>query len=154
MTVPPIAPETQALLDAILPPNGATSSTHTDSLYALVEPLHAVINAVHARVVEIERLRRSADKSETDKMVFSLFENIKQTDRALLSLAEQAAHTIDQLTDTMWQLDRYGAEMKQSIDGREARLAMVRGPAVMLGSIAAALSAPADAPASGAQSGT
>lgn len=122
MPVKSIAAETQALLDAVVPPNDALTSSETDELYALVLPLHVLLAKAKARADAIELLRRRADSTEDSPEVFALFERIKQTNRALLGVCDDLARNFDRLTDTMYQFDRYGIDMQKSIDGREERL--------------------------------
>lgn len=123
MTTPPtIAPETQALLDAVVPPDGALTSPSTETMYTLVQPIHDVVSVAHARISAVEILRRKADAAENDPNVFALFERIKQTNSAILRIATEASDALDRLTDAMLQLDDVGNQTKRSVDGCASRM--------------------------------
>lgn len=120
---PNVTHETLALLDAIRPPDGKDSSGHTDDLYEMVEPLHATIDAALERVRDVEKLLRKADGAENNAEGYVFFERVRQTCDALTRQARDAANAIRSLTDTAFQLDRYGREMFDSLASHDARKA-------------------------------
>lgn len=122
MAVNPITPETQALLDAIVPGDGKTSSADTDALYAMTAQIDAALDACRARAQSINTLRRKADATEESPEVYAHFERIKQTADAMTRIAGELAHGFDQLKDTAFQSDQYAIDMKKSIDGRAERM--------------------------------
>lgn len=116
MPLPPLTKETLELLDAISPPHGKTTTAHTDSVYEAIEPIHGMLEGIRDTLANIDRLRRAADRTEEGDYAYAFFERIKQTvDAASRQSRDTLAH-LDQLTDTLFQMDRYGIEMRASLE--------------------------------------
>lgn len=105
--------ESVDLLATIAPPEGSISSQATDDVYALVAPVHDALDKVRAHFGDVETKRRRADASEDDETVFHNFERIKQTSAAALRICTEISERLDKLTDTCFQLDRYGDEVRR-----------------------------------------
>lgn len=119
----PVAPETSALLALIVPANGAVSSDSTDALYKAVEPLHAAIEMVAARVTAVQVARRAADRTEEAAYAYVYFERIKQGYDGMLREISAAAEHLERACETAFQLDQHAIEMQTGLDTREERLA-------------------------------
>lgn len=124
MTLPPLTTQTQALLDAIVPVAGKHTTARTDALYSSVEPLQEVLEDVLNKLSDVDKLRRAADRAEENPDGYVFFERIKQTVDAAQRQCREALAAMDTLTDTLFQLDRYGAEMQTSLETHETRKAL------------------------------
>ncbi len=122
MPKPPLTEQTTTLLSEICPAEGKVSSTHTDTVYEMVEPLHGVLEAVEARLRQVDVLRRAADRTEEGPYAYAFFERIKQTVASAQTKCRDALSMIDGLTDTLFQLDEIGREMNTSLETHEQRL--------------------------------
>ena len=118
---PPITPETQALLDALTPPQGSESSTHTDTLSALVEPIHAALEHIEDHLRTIKRQLRAADRAENAGYAHEFFNRFKETTKAAERQAVEAIAALEALTNTMFQMDQYATEMNKSLDTHYTR---------------------------------
>jgi hypothetical protein len=135
MTLPPLTTETCALLAAIVPAKGKITTERTDAIYATVEPIQSAMEDVLSRINAVDRLRRAADRTEEAGYAYSFFERIKQTVGAADRQCKDALASLDALTDTLFQMDRYGLEMQHSLvthDERMAATAAARAGRVIL----------------------
>lgn len=132
MSKPPIAPETQALLDLILPPTGSDTTEDTDKLYALVQPLHEALAAAELRIMQVLQAVRKADAAEDNAYAYAFFEQIKQSVQALDREIKSAANNIDAATLSAWQLDRYARSMDVSLESHLERKAAQHDNRVIL----------------------
>ena len=124
MALPPLTTQTLALLTAIAPERGRKTTDRTDALYASVEPLQEVLENVLDKLSDVDKLRRAADRAEDNAEGYVFFERIKQTVDAAQRQCRDALATVDTLTDTLFQLDRYGAEIRESLETHDARKAL------------------------------
>lgn len=110
-----MTPESEALLNALVPAPGSISTDHTDAIYDLLEPLHAILEQVEGHVTEIDRLRRKADAVETDPTIYGWFERIKQTIDATRTKNADAKRALEAISDVAFQLDTYANEMRATL---------------------------------------
>jgi hypothetical protein len=122
--MPPLTSQTLALLLAIAPEKGKSSTARTDALYASVEPLQEVLEDVLDKLSDVDKLRRAADRAEDNPEGYVFFERIKQTVDAAQRQVREALAIMDALTDTLFQLDKYGADMRASLETHDERMAL------------------------------
>ena len=113
---PPIAPETQTLLDKLTPPAGRESTAHTDTLYAMIEPLHTAVEHLEDKLRKMKRDLRAADRAENAEYAHSFFNRFKNSIAAAEKQAADAIAALGALTDTAFQIDKYALEMNKSLD--------------------------------------
>ncbi len=128
---PPITPETTALLALLVPPTGATTTAHTDALYAMAAPLHEVLQHVQDKFRAVDRAIRLANGTENQEYAYAFFERLRQTVLAGEAQVKDALAAVDALADTCFQFDRYALEMDHSLDTYEERT-KPRAPTVTL----------------------
>jgi len=121
MPLPPLTAQTLALLAAIVPEDGKDTTAHTDSLYGLVEPMQSTIEHVMAKLNDVDKLRRAADRTEEQEVAYMFFERIKQTGEAAQRQCRDALAQLDALTDTLFQMDHYALDMRRSLEEHVAR---------------------------------
>lgn len=115
--------KTLALLELIHPPEGATTTPHTDDLYAALEPLHDILTKQITRVAEIQRVRLAMNASDAPDYEFFADERVKQTCDALTRELRAGMDALDRAANTAFQLDQVAIEMRASITSREQRQA-------------------------------
>jgi hypothetical protein len=122
-----MTPESQELLDALIPADGAVTTDITEEIYGLIEPLHAILDRVDTHLQEIDRLRRAADRAENDPKVYGWFERFKQTVDAGRRINGEAKRGIEAISDLCFQLDGYATEMRDTLERKyEAAMANPR----------------------------
>lgn len=121
MTRPAVTNATQAFLDAVTPPKGSATTPHTDSLYEMVEPIHAVIEHMEDRVRELARLLRAADRVENGEHAHAFFNRFRESFKAAARQATDILNALRELTDTAFQIDSYALDMNTSLDTHDER---------------------------------
>ena len=117
--------ESEALLNALVPAVGATTTDHTEAIYAALEPLHVILDTVEIHITEIDRFRRAADRAETDARVWGWFERFKQSIDAARRLNGDAKRSLEALSDLAFQMDDYACQMRETL-ARQDEVPMVQ----------------------------
>lgn len=107
--------ESETFLNALVPTAGAVSTDLTEEVYALLDPLHVVLDKVELHLQEIDRLRRKADAVEDDPKIYGWFERFKQTIDAARRLNGDAKRAVEAISDVCFQLDNYARDMRETI---------------------------------------
>lgn len=110
-----MTPESEAFLNALVPAEGAVTTDLTEEVYALLDPLHEVLDKVEGHLQEIDRLRRKADAAEANPQIYGWFERFKQTIDAARRLNADAKKAVEAISDVCFQLDNYAREMRETI---------------------------------------
>lgn len=104
--------ESEAFLNALVPAEGSVATDHTDAIYALLEPLHDVLDRMDAHLQAIDKLRRAADRVEENPKVYGWFERFKQNIDAGRLKAANAKRALEDISDLCFSLDSYAIEMR------------------------------------------
>lgn len=121
MPRPEITPESQRLLDLILPPNKAETSEHTDGLYEMVGPFHELIDHMTIRINEIEKALHLADTTENGPHAHGFFNSIQALCDGAMGGVRELSRLIRSLTDTFYAIDQIGRNMDGSLESHEER---------------------------------
>lgn len=110
-----MTPESEALLNALVPAEGAVSTDHTDAVYDLLVPLHDILAKTESHLTALDSLRIAADRAETDPKVYGWFERFKQSIDAGRRLNADAKRSVEAISDLCFQLDNYALEMRRTL---------------------------------------
>lgn len=109
-----MTPESEALLNALVPAEGSVTTDHTDAIYDLLEPLHQTLDKAESHFQALDALRRAADRVEDDPTIYGWFERIKQSIEAGRTKAMNAKRALEEISDLCFQLDSYAIHMRET----------------------------------------
>lgn len=117
-----MTPESEAFLNALVPPAGSDVTDHTQAIYDLIEPLHAVLDRIDDHLNALDRLRRAADRAESDPLVWGWFERFKQNIDGGKQLNRNAIKSLESLCNLGFQMDRYAIKMRETLEKKEVTI--------------------------------